>query len=74
MEAHAPGPQFRYEQAKQHGERSIPMLLERMASGELKTAHLATHPMPLDEGRGGTTCPRTRRAAACGRCSGLTRK
>jgi threonine dehydrogenase-like Zn-dependent dehydrogenase len=26
------------------------MLLERMASGELKTAHLATHPMPLDEG------------------------
>jgi threonine dehydrogenase-like Zn-dependent dehydrogenase len=27
-----------------------PMLLERMAGGELKTAHLATHPMPLDEG------------------------
>lgn len=26
-----------------------PMLLERMASGELKTAHLATHSMPLDE-------------------------
>jgi threonine dehydrogenase-like Zn-dependent dehydrogenase len=36
--------------AQQHGERYIPMLLERMASGELKTAHLATHPMPLDEG------------------------
>jgi threonine dehydrogenase-like Zn-dependent dehydrogenase len=36
--------------AQQHGERYIPMLLERMARGELKTAHLATHPMPLDEG------------------------
>jgi threonine dehydrogenase-like Zn-dependent dehydrogenase len=36
--------------AQQHGERYIPMLLERMASGELKTAHLATHPMPLHEG------------------------
>ena len=31
-------------------ERYMPMLLERMARGELKTAHLATHPMPLDEG------------------------
>jgi threonine dehydrogenase-like Zn-dependent dehydrogenase len=28
----------------------IPMLLDRVASGELRTAHLATHPMPLDEG------------------------
>jgi threonine dehydrogenase-like Zn-dependent dehydrogenase len=36
--------------AQQHGERYIPMLLERMAAGELKTAHLMTHPMPLDEG------------------------
>ena len=36
--------------AQQHGERYIPMLLGRMDSGELKTAHLATHPMPLDEG------------------------
>jgi threonine dehydrogenase-like Zn-dependent dehydrogenase len=36
--------------AQQHGERYIPMLLERMATGELKTAHLMTHPMPLDEG------------------------
>jgi threonine dehydrogenase-like Zn-dependent dehydrogenase len=26
------------------------MLLERMAGGTLKTAHLAAHPMPLDEG------------------------
>lgn len=36
--------------AQQHGERYIPMLLERMAKGELKTAHLMTHPMALDEG------------------------
>lgn len=36
--------------AQQHGQRYIPMLLERMARGELKTAHLATHPLPLDEG------------------------
>jgi threonine dehydrogenase-like Zn-dependent dehydrogenase len=36
--------------AQQHGERYIPMLLERMARGELKSAHLATHPLPLDEG------------------------
>ena len=26
------------------------MLLERMANGELETAHLMTHPMPLEEG------------------------
>jgi threonine dehydrogenase-like Zn-dependent dehydrogenase len=39
--------------AQQHGERYIPMLLERMAGGELKTAYLATHPMPLDESPGG---------------------
>lgn len=36
--------------AQQHGERYIPMLLERMARGELKTAHLMTHLLPLDEG------------------------
>ena len=36
--------------AQQHGERYIPMLLERMAAGELKTSHLMTHPLPLDEG------------------------
>jgi len=39
--------------AQQHGERYIPMLLERMAAGELKTSHLMTHPMPLDEGAKG---------------------
>jgi threonine dehydrogenase-like Zn-dependent dehydrogenase len=29
------------------------MLLERIARGELTTAHLATHPMPLDQGQRG---------------------
>lgn len=36
--------------AQQHGHRYIPMLLERMERGELKTAHLATHIMSLDDG------------------------
>jgi threonine dehydrogenase-like Zn-dependent dehydrogenase len=35
--------------AQQHGQRYIPMLLDRMAKGELSTAHLATHLLPLDE-------------------------
>ncbi|GIG87332.1 zinc-dependent alcohol dehydrogenase [Plantactinospora endophytica] len=35
--------------AQQHGQRYIPMLLERMARGELVTEHLGTHTMPLDE-------------------------
>jgi threonine dehydrogenase-like Zn-dependent dehydrogenase len=39
--------------AQQHGERYIPMLLERMVSGELKTAHLMTHPMTLEDGARG---------------------
>ncbi|MCO5997831.1 zinc-dependent alcohol dehydrogenase [Actinoallomurus rhizosphaericola] len=36
--------------AQQHGQRYIPMLLDRMAKGEISTAHLATHVMPLDQG------------------------
>ena len=36
--------------AQQHGHRYIPMLLERMAAGELTTEHLATHVMPLEGG------------------------
>jgi len=35
--------------AQMHGQRYIPMLLDRMARGELVTEHLATHVMPLDE-------------------------
>ncbi|MFH8935375.1 zinc-dependent alcohol dehydrogenase [Streptomyces griseosporeus] len=35
--------------AQQHGQRYIPMLLDRLAAGELSTAHLATHTVPLDE-------------------------
>ncbi|HEX5566031.1 MAG TPA: zinc-dependent alcohol dehydrogenase [Streptomyces sp.] len=34
--------------ARQHGQRYIPMLLDRIATGEIDTAHLATHAMPLD--------------------------
>lgn len=35
---------------QQHGQRYIPMLLERMARGEIDPSHLMTHPMPLDDG------------------------
>jgi threonine dehydrogenase-like Zn-dependent dehydrogenase len=35
--------------AQQHGQRYVPMLLKRMASGELSARHLATHEMPLNE-------------------------
>ncbi|GAA2170395.1 hypothetical protein GCM10009846_00630 [Agrococcus versicolor] len=36
--------------SQQHGQRWIPMLLERMAAGEIPTEHLMTHPMALDDG------------------------
>jgi threonine dehydrogenase-like Zn-dependent dehydrogenase len=104
MEAHSPGPQFLYDQAKQqlrlqserplavrdailacrkggsvfvlgvysgladkfplgalmnkgltvrgaqmHGQRYIPMLLDRIAAGDLDIRHLVTHEMTLDE-------------------------
>jgi threonine dehydrogenase-like Zn-dependent dehydrogenase len=39
--------------AQMHGQRYIPMLLERMARGELVTEHLATHTMPLEDGPDG---------------------
>jgi threonine dehydrogenase-like Zn-dependent dehydrogenase len=35
--------------AQMHGQRYIPMLLDRMARDELVTEHLATHTMPLAE-------------------------
>jgi len=35
--------------AQMHGQRYIPMLLERMRSGELVTEYLATHVMSLDD-------------------------
>ncbi|WP_229402536.1 alcohol dehydrogenase catalytic domain-containing protein [Micromonospora okii] len=38
---------------RQHGQRWIPMLLERMARGEIPTGHLATHRLPLDQGAHG---------------------
>jgi threonine dehydrogenase-like Zn-dependent dehydrogenase len=34
--------------AQMHGQRYIPMLLDRMARDELRTEHLATHVLPLD--------------------------
>ena len=35
--------------AQMHGQRYIPMLLDRMARDEVVTEHLATHVLPLDE-------------------------
>jgi threonine dehydrogenase-like Zn-dependent dehydrogenase len=57
--------------AQRHGERYIPMLLERIAAGELKTAHLMTHPMLLDEGPRGYDLLRTRKTTAYGRSFNL---
>jgi threonine dehydrogenase-like Zn-dependent dehydrogenase len=39
--------------AQQHGQRYIPMLLDRIAQGELQTSYLGTHVMSLDEGPAG---------------------
>lgn len=36
--------------AQQHGQRYIPMLLDRMARDEIRTEHLATHRFPLAKG------------------------
>ncbi|GIH72985.1 zinc-dependent alcohol dehydrogenase [Sphaerimonospora thailandensis] len=36
--------------AQQHGQRYIPMLLDRISKGELKPAQMATHTMTLDDG------------------------
>jgi threonine dehydrogenase-like Zn-dependent dehydrogenase len=35
---------------QQHGQRYIPMLLDRIAKGDLDPSYLVTHPMTLDEG------------------------
>ncbi|MEW2417024.1 zinc-dependent alcohol dehydrogenase [Streptomyces sp. NPDC046866] len=35
--------------AQMHGQRYIPMLLDRMAAGDIQTSQLATHTVPLDE-------------------------
>jgi threonine dehydrogenase-like Zn-dependent dehydrogenase len=40
---------LRFAAAQQHGQRYIPMLLERMQRGEIVSEHLATHVLPLDE-------------------------
>lgn len=36
--------------AQMHGQRYIPMLLERIAAGEIPTRHLLTHPLTLEQG------------------------
>jgi threonine dehydrogenase-like Zn-dependent dehydrogenase len=33
-----------------HGHRYIPMILDRIAAGEINTEHLATHLLPLEDG------------------------
>ncbi|WP_084959188.1 zinc-dependent alcohol dehydrogenase [Thermoactinospora rubra] len=38
---------------QQHGHRYIPMILDRMAKGEIDASFLLTHPMPLEEGAKG---------------------
>ncbi|MFC4533419.1 zinc-dependent alcohol dehydrogenase [Sphaerisporangium dianthi] len=35
--------------AQQHGQRYIPKLLDLVRKGELRTAHMATHTMPLEQ-------------------------
>jgi threonine dehydrogenase-like Zn-dependent dehydrogenase len=39
--------------AQMHGQRYIPMLLDRMERGQLVTEYLATHTMPLEQGAEG---------------------
>ena len=39
--------------AQQHGHRYVPEILERMSRGEVRTEHLATHVMPLEDGSKG---------------------
>lgn len=46
---------------RQHGAGQVPTLLERMARDELRTEHLATHRLPLEEGARGYTLFRDRR-------------
>ena len=36
-----------------HGQRYIPMLLDRIAAGELPTRHFATHSFALEDGAHG---------------------
>jgi len=44
---------LRFAGAQQHGQRYIPMLLERMQRGEIRSEYLATQVLPLDQGSHG---------------------
>jgi len=37
----------------EHAQRYIPILLERVAAGEIDASYLATHPLPLEQGAPG---------------------
>lgn len=46
--------------AQQHGQRYIPMLLDRIERGEIDTSHLLTHPMALEDAPRGYELFRTK--------------
>jgi threonine dehydrogenase-like Zn-dependent dehydrogenase len=35
---------------QQHSQKYLPVVLDRMARGDISTGYLTTHPMPLSEG------------------------
>ena len=39
-----------FRMGQQHGQRYIPMLLDRISQGEIDPSYLATNPMSLDDG------------------------
>jgi len=47
--------------AQQHGQRYIPMILDRMSKGEIDASSLLTHPMSLDDGPRGYELFKTKR-------------
>ncbi|GFJ83785.1 hypothetical protein Phou_079650 [Phytohabitans houttuyneae] len=55
--------------AQMHGQRYIPMLLDRMQRDELITEHLATHVLPSTKGQPATNCSKTNKTTASARCS-----
>jgi threonine dehydrogenase-like Zn-dependent dehydrogenase len=58
--------------AEMHGQRYIPMLLDRIDAGDLDPRHLVTHEMTLDEAPRGYQMFKDRRMAASALSSGRT--